>query len=31
MWGPPGVGKFSIVKQIAAESGWGSSTCGFCC
>ena len=23
MWGPPGVGKFSIVKQIAAESGWG--------
>lgn len=23
LWGPPGVGKSSIVRQIAAESGWG--------
>ncbi|HPU36223.1 MAG: AAA family ATPase [Dethiobacteria bacterium] len=23
LWGPPGVGKSSIVKQIAAENGWG--------
>ena len=23
LWGPPGVGKSSIVRQIAAEKGWG--------
>ncbi|TEB15014.1 hypothetical protein Psfp_02461 [Pelotomaculum sp. FP] len=23
LWGPPGVGKSSIIQQIAAERGWG--------
>ncbi|NLJ77168.1 MAG: AAA family ATPase, partial [Peptococcaceae bacterium] len=23
LWGPPGVGKSSIVQQIAAEKDWG--------